>query len=317
MVEAAPAGALPAVFDERNLSFADATVNALQALGRAAEAACADRRHHPHPRQPPAAISAASGWRRPTTDARRSVASWWRAISARRWKRGLANCTRLTRYRPARFVGIGDGSGGVRSVRIADATGEHDLRAKLLVAADGTRSSVRDALGIAADTHDYLQTLFVARLRAERAPDGTAYERLGDDGPTALLPRGDRHFGVVHGVARDDADAGAGARRCRVPRAHPAGVRLARRAPALGRRTQRLSGDPRGRAADDGGARGAGRQCGADAASDRRAGLQPRPARCADARRTDRDPRRRSRRSPACWKPTSRVAWKIARARWR
>ncbi|NLC60976.1 MAG: NAD-binding protein, partial [Gammaproteobacteria bacterium] len=32
-VEAAPAGALPPVFDQRNLSFADATVNALTALG--------------------------------------------------------------------------------------------------------------------------------------------------------------------------------------------------------------------------------------------------------------------------------------------
>ncbi|TXH65494.1 MAG: FAD-binding protein, partial [Thermomonas sp.] len=33
MVEATPAGALPAVFDQRNLSFAEATVNALDALG--------------------------------------------------------------------------------------------------------------------------------------------------------------------------------------------------------------------------------------------------------------------------------------------
>src|SRR5690606_39131796 len=33
MVEATPAGALPAVFDQRNLSFAEATVNALRALG--------------------------------------------------------------------------------------------------------------------------------------------------------------------------------------------------------------------------------------------------------------------------------------------
>ena len=33
LVEATPAGALPAVFDQRNLSFAEATVNALTALG--------------------------------------------------------------------------------------------------------------------------------------------------------------------------------------------------------------------------------------------------------------------------------------------
>src|SRR5690606_40242455 len=33
LVEATPPGALPAVFDQRNLSFAEATVNALDALG--------------------------------------------------------------------------------------------------------------------------------------------------------------------------------------------------------------------------------------------------------------------------------------------
>ncbi|HEY1036650.1 MAG TPA: FAD-dependent oxidoreductase, partial [Pseudoxanthomonas sp.] len=33
LVEAAPAGQMPAVFDQRNLSFAAATVNALGALG--------------------------------------------------------------------------------------------------------------------------------------------------------------------------------------------------------------------------------------------------------------------------------------------
>ena len=66
---------------------------------------------------------------------------------------------------------------------------------------------MRDALGIGVTTHDYAQTLLVARLRAERAPDGTAYERFGPDGPTALLPRGDRQFGLVHAVSATDAEA--------------------------------------------------------------------------------------------------------------
>jgi 2-octaprenyl-6-methoxyphenol hydroxylase len=66
---------------------------------------------------------------------------------------------------------------------------------------------VREALGIGTQQHDYAQTLFVARLRAEQAPDGTAYERLTAQGPTALLPRGDRHYGIVHGVATEQAEA--------------------------------------------------------------------------------------------------------------
>ncbi|MEG3050612.1 MAG: FAD-dependent monooxygenase, partial [Thermomonas sp.] len=117
----------------------------------------------------------------------------------------LASLRNLTRYRPARFVGLGDGDAGHRAIRIADDAGQRELCAKLLVGADGNRSQVRDALGIRAHEHDYVQTLFVARLRAQRAPDGTAYERLTANGPTALLPRGDGHYGVVHGVAREDA----------------------------------------------------------------------------------------------------------------
>src|SRR5690606_14796327 len=106
-----------------------------------------------------------------------------------------------------RFLRLGECAQGRRAVVIADADGERTLQARLVVGADGTASAVRQALGIDVQRHDYRQTLFVARVRPARAPDGTAYERFTDTGPTALLPRGDRHYGVVHGVARDQADA--------------------------------------------------------------------------------------------------------------
>jgi len=57
------------------------------------------------------------------------------------------------------------------------------------------------------DSHDFQQTLLVARVRSQRAPDGTAWERFTDTGPTALLPRGDRHFGLIHTVAAGQAEA--------------------------------------------------------------------------------------------------------------
>src|SRR5690606_18030737 len=195
-----------AVFDERNLSFADATVNALEALGVTSKL-----------RAPTGAITRIHVSRRGDFGRASLLAAdygrqaFGRVVVARDFGQALearlGELSRLTRYRPARFVGLGEDDAEARVVRISDDHGERELRARLLVAADGTRSGVRDALGIEADSHDYLQTLFVARLRAARAPDGTAYERLGDHGPTALLPRGDRHFGLVHGVARDDADA--------------------------------------------------------------------------------------------------------------
>jgi 2-octaprenyl-6-methoxyphenol hydroxylase len=204
LVEAAPAGTLPTVFDERNLSFAEASVNALSALGvlQALRAPTGPiRRIH---------VSRTGDFGRVRLEAADyGRESFGQVVVARDFGAALEarldELTHLTRYRPARFVGLEDADGGRRNVRIVDAQGERVLTTKLLVGADGTRSGVRDALGIVAEEHDYAQTLFVARLRAERAPDGTAYERFGDDGPTALLPRGDRHYGVVHGVAREEA----------------------------------------------------------------------------------------------------------------
>jgi 2-octaprenyl-6-methoxyphenol hydroxylase len=207
LVEAASPGALPPVFDQRNLSFAESTVNALSALdvmpllraptgpirrihvSRAGDFGRIRLRAQDHGRGEFGQVVVAS--------------DFGQALEAR-----LAGLPRLVRYRPARFLGLGSrGDVGCRSVRVSDGAGERLLHARLLVAADGSRSAVRHALAIAAPEHDYRQTLFVARLRTQRPPDGTAYERLGTDGPTALLPRGDGHYGLVHGVAGEHAAA--------------------------------------------------------------------------------------------------------------
>ncbi|MGH8084767.1 MAG: 2-octaprenyl-6-methoxyphenyl hydroxylase [Lysobacter sp.] len=210
LVEASPPGALPAVFDERNLSFAEATVNALTALGvvqhlRAAGGAI-ERIH----------VSRAGDFGRSVLRAAdHGRREFGRVVVARDFGEALesrlASLPRLTRYRPVRFLGLAGGEGecvgDVHAIRVADDGGERVLRARLLVGADGTRSGVREALAIDTDRHDYGQTLFVTRLRTERGPDGTAYERLGEHGPTALLPRGDGHFGLVHAVASEQAEA--------------------------------------------------------------------------------------------------------------
>ena len=207
LVEATPPGDLPAVFDQRNLSLAAASVNALQALGVMRELRAPSgliRRIH---------VSRAGDFgsvRLEATDYGRSAfgqvvvaRDFGEALEAR-----LAQLPRLTRYRPARFVTLDDdGTGATRGLRLSTADGELQVHARLLVAADGTASALRQALGIDVHRHDYGQTLFVARMRAERAPDGTAFERFTDSGPTALLPRGDRAFGVVHGVPSAQAAA--------------------------------------------------------------------------------------------------------------
>lgn len=204
LVEATPAGVMPTVFDQRNLSFAGATVNALTTLGVMAKLRAPTgpiRRIHVSRHGDFGRVRLeAADYGRETFGQVVVARDFGEALEAR-----LSELQRLTRYRPARFVALGDSREGSRSLRIVDEQGERELSARLLVAADGTRSGLREALGIGASEHDYRQTLFVARMRAEQAPDGTAYERFGSNGPTALLPRGDRHFGVVHGVASERA----------------------------------------------------------------------------------------------------------------
>jgi 2-octaprenyl-6-methoxyphenol hydroxylase len=206
LVEATPAGTLPAVFDQRNLSFAEATVNALAALGvlqKLQVPGAPIRRIHVSRRGDFGRVRLdAADYGREAFGQVVVARDFGQALEAR-----LSELTHLARYRPARFLALGEGDADARVLRIRDDSGERVLSARLLVAADGTRSGVREALGIGADEHDYAQTLFVARIRAERSPDGPAYERFGDEGPTALLPRGDRHYGVIHGVARADAEA--------------------------------------------------------------------------------------------------------------
>jgi 2-octaprenyl-6-methoxyphenol hydroxylase len=202
LVEAAPPTAMPAVFDQRNLSFAAATVNALTVLGvmqKLRALAGPIRRIH---------ISRQGDFGRVRLEAADyGRDSFGQVVVARDFGEALearlGELRHVTRYRPSRFVALEEGVADARRLRLAGEAGEQFVEARLLVAADGTRSQLREALGIDVREQDYGQILFVARVRAEQAPDGTAYERFTATGPTALLPRGDRHFGAIHGVPTD------------------------------------------------------------------------------------------------------------------
>lgn len=63
---------------------------------------------------------------------------------------------------------------------------EHSTR--LLVAADGVQSPVREQLGIDSHQWDYGQTAIIANVTPTRPHNNIAYERFTDTGPMALLP---------------------------------------------------------------------------------------------------------------------------------
>jgi 2-octaprenyl-6-methoxyphenol hydroxylase len=88
----------------------------------------------------------------------------------------------------------------------AAAAGER-CRARLLVAADGAQSGIRDLVGIGAHVEDYGQTALVVNVAADRPNDGTAYERFTPTGPLAVLPLRDGSYTFVWTLAPAAAQA--------------------------------------------------------------------------------------------------------------
>jgi len=71
------------------------------------------------------------------------------------------------------------------------------LTARLVVAADGAGSAVRDRLGIAVTEHHYGQTAVIANITPQLPHRHVAFERFTDTGPMALLPMSGGRCAVV------------------------------------------------------------------------------------------------------------------------
>ncbi|MEQ8484570.1 MAG: FAD-dependent monooxygenase [Pseudomonadales bacterium] len=72
--------------------------------------------------------------------------------------------------------------------------GDRAVPARLLIAADGARSAVREQLRVALETRPTGQTAVVTVVRCERPHEAVALQRFLLDGPLALLPSLDPHL---------------------------------------------------------------------------------------------------------------------------
>jgi 2-octaprenyl-6-methoxyphenol hydroxylase len=109
---------------------------------------------------------------------------------------GLRGCANVDLIAPARVLGSEPGE-GERRLRLEVDGVERNLAARLVVAADGARSLVREQAGIDAVHWDYGQTAIIATLVTQRFHDHVAYERFTAEGPIAVLPLADGRCGLV------------------------------------------------------------------------------------------------------------------------
>jgi 2-octaprenyl-6-methoxyphenol hydroxylase len=105
---------------------------------------------------------------------------------------------------PARVMRLHDRD-GYRAVEIMEDETSRTLAAKLIVAADGADSAVRDAAGIGVARSDYHQTAIVTNASSQRFQDYVAYERFTANGPIAVLPFTTGRVGLVWTLAPDRA----------------------------------------------------------------------------------------------------------------
>jgi 2-octaprenyl-6-methoxyphenol hydroxylase len=108
----------------------------------------------------------------------------------------VARLPGLARLRPARVLGLEPGV-AVNRLDLETADGRVQVDARLVVAADGTASTLRGLAGIGTETTDYGQTALVTTLATARAHEDWAYERFTADGPIAALPLAAGRVGFI------------------------------------------------------------------------------------------------------------------------
>jgi len=89
------------------------------------------------------------------------------------------------------------------AVRLADGATQ---KARLLVAADGARSSIREHAGIAVHGWEYSQSAIVTNVTHERDHNGRAIEHFLPAGPFAILPLKGKRSSIVWTETTPDAD---------------------------------------------------------------------------------------------------------------
>jgi len=112
----------------------------------------------------------------------------------------------IERFCPARVTDVERGESDIR-VHVAQDKAQFTLHGRLLVAADGADSFIREHFGIASLERDYGQSAIVTNITPQLPHRNVAYERFTDTGPLALLPMTEQRCAVVWTVASGQVDA--------------------------------------------------------------------------------------------------------------
>lgn len=114
------------------------------------------------------------------------------ALQLALWK-ALERDERVQLFAPARWQSA---ELGAQSVRLTLEDGQQ-LRASLIIAADGARSRLRQLAGIAVDEWHYNQKALIGPVATMEPNRGLAWQRFTEHGPLALLPLSNGRSSIV------------------------------------------------------------------------------------------------------------------------
>jgi 2-octaprenyl-6-methoxyphenol hydroxylase len=119
----------------------------------------------------------------------------------------LVTAENITVMCPAQVVDVDYTDAGAEiTVYTPDCGAPKKIRASLVIAADGARSSLRDRAGIATTGFNYWQSCITATIKPEKPHNSVAYERFWYAGPIGVLPLADGRCQVVWTVPHQQAE---------------------------------------------------------------------------------------------------------------
>ncbi|MEC4813792.1 MAG: FAD-dependent hydroxylase [Scytonema sp. PMC 1069.18] len=118
----------------------------------------------------------------------------------------VKDCSNVTYLCPAEVVNV-QYHQDVVNVNIKVAGELCTVRSKLVVAADGSRSRIREAAGIKTRGWRYWQSCVVAFVKPEKSHNNTAYEKFWYSGPFAILPLPGNRCRIVWTAPHEEAKA--------------------------------------------------------------------------------------------------------------
>ena len=141
--------------------------------------------------------------------AKENVDALGHVVTARHLGRHLLErmnqCADVAVIAPARVVAV-DSSAESAFVEVEQDGQQRTIHTKLLVAADGGKSFIREQLDVPTQRWEYDQTAVVTNITPEQPHNNVAYERFTDSGPVALLPMTENRCALVWTVRDEQVD---------------------------------------------------------------------------------------------------------------